>query len=110
MSEIVYNVTVNVSDEVHDEWVAWMQEVHIPEVLATGIFTSAQFLRVHAFEQGGKTYATAYTAQSMERYERYLREFAPQLRAKSEAAFGDHVHSFRTMLEVLASYTTRVTT
>lgn len=107
MSEIVYNVTVNVSDEIHDEWVDWMRDVHIPEVLGTGMFVSARFMRVHALEQGGKTYATAYTAESMERYERYLKEFSPALRAKTEAAFGDHVHAFRTMLEVLASYETR---
>ncbi len=107
MTEVLYNVTVNVSDEVHDEWVDWMRDVHIKEVLATGLFTSAKFLRVHAFEQGGKTYATQYTARSMEDYERYLRENAPVLSAKTQAAFGDHVHSFRTLLEVLNTFEVR---
>lgn len=104
MSEIVYNVTVNVSDEVHEEWVRWMQEVHIAEVLATGFFTSARLMRVHAFEQGGKTYAVQYVSDSMESYERYQRESAPTLQAQAQAAFGDHLHAFRTVLEVISHH------
>jgi hypothetical protein len=38
MSEVLYNVTVNVSDEVLSEWLQWMESTHIPEVLATGFF------------------------------------------------------------------------
>jgi hypothetical protein len=65
------------------------------------MFISATLLRVHAFEQGGKTYAVQYVCKDMDAYERYLREFAPTLRAKTESRFGDQVHAFRTMLEVL---------
>jgi hypothetical protein len=32
---IVYNVTVNIDGAVEQEWLKWMKEVHIPEVLAT---------------------------------------------------------------------------
>ncbi|MEO8448027.1 MAG: DUF4286 family protein, partial [bacterium] len=27
---ILYNVTVNVDDSVHDEWLEWMKTIHIP--------------------------------------------------------------------------------
>jgi hypothetical protein len=37
---LLYNVTVNVELGVHAEWLAWMKAVHIPEVMATGIFKS----------------------------------------------------------------------
>lgn len=104
MSDFIYNVTVNVSDEVHDAWVDWMRAVHIPDVLKTGLFTSAKFLRVHAFEQGGKTYAVQYLCDSQEKYERYQKEFAPELQNRSQTAFGDHVHAFRTLLEVISSH------
>lgn len=107
MSEILYNVTVNVSDEVHDEWVDWMRNTHIPDVLGTGCFRSAKFLRVHAFEQGGKTYAVQYLCDSMEKYERYQKEFASELQNRTQAAFGDHVHAFRTLLEVVSSHDAR---
>jgi hypothetical protein len=104
VSEIIYNVTVNVSEDIHDDWMLWMRQKHIPEVLQTGLFTRASLMRIHAFEQGGLTYAIQYVADSMDKYERYLKEFAPSFRAKTESLFGDQVHSFRTMLEVLATF------
>ena len=32
----IYNVTTNIDESVHDEWLHWMKEIHIPDVLATG--------------------------------------------------------------------------
>jgi hypothetical protein len=104
MSEVIYNVTINVSEEVHDKWIDWMCHEHIPEVLKTKMFAHATFLRVHAFEQGGRTYAVQYAAASMDDLDRYLKEFAPGLRAKTESIFGDQVHPFRTTLEVLQRF------
>jgi len=35
---IIYNVTVSVDNEVHEMWLAWMRNTHLPEVMATGYF------------------------------------------------------------------------
>ena len=35
---IIYNVTVNVEAEIHNDWISWMKEVHIPDVMNTGYF------------------------------------------------------------------------
>jgi hypothetical protein len=43
---IIYNVTTNIQESVHDQWLTWMQEKHIPDVLSTGKFTSARMVRV----------------------------------------------------------------
>jgi hypothetical protein len=37
---IVYNVTINLDHDIHDEWVKWMKEKHLHDVMATGMFTS----------------------------------------------------------------------
>jgi hypothetical protein len=42
---IIYNVTTNIHESVHDQWMIWMQHKHIPEVLATGKFTAARLVR-----------------------------------------------------------------
>jgi hypothetical protein len=104
MSEIIYNVTVNVSEDSSDAWLLWMKETHIPEVLGTGLFRRATLMRVHAFEQGGFTYAVQFVAGSMADYERYLKQYAPLMRTKTEALYGQEVQSFRTMLEVLSNF------
>ena len=35
---ILYNVTINIHESVHDQWMIWMQHKHIHDVLATGKF------------------------------------------------------------------------
>ena len=104
MNKVLYNVTVSVSEDVHEEWLRWMKAAHIPDVLGTGCFESARLLRVHAFEQGGITYAVMYTAPSIDAYERYTSAHAPRLRAEHESKFNDKAVAFRTMLEVLEEF------
>lgn len=102
---IIYNVTTNIHESVHDTWILWMQETHIPEVLATGKFTTAKFVRVLVDEEmGGKTYAVQYTTDSHDKLQQYYSDDAPKLREESKRLFGDMALSFRTELEVISEY------
>ena len=49
---IIYNVTVNIDDSVHLEWLEWIKE-HIPQVLATGKFSEAKLTKVLVEEEMG---------------------------------------------------------
>ena len=98
---IIYNVTVSVDTDVHEEWLAWMKATHIPDVMATGLFLNSRLVRVLADEEGGVTYAIQYTAQDMATYERYKNEHAPRLQAETQKHYGGRFHAFRTLLEVL---------
>ena len=40
---IIYNVTCNVENEILQEWLQWMLEIHIPDVMQTGFFLEANF-------------------------------------------------------------------
>ena len=36
---IIYNITVSIIDQnIHQNWLKWMKEIHIPEVMDTGFF------------------------------------------------------------------------
>jgi hypothetical protein len=98
---IVYNVTVNIDSDVHDAWLRWMKETHIPDVMATGLFVESRMHRVLADDDGGATYAIQYTAADMDHYERYRDEHAPRLQADAQARFGGRFVAFRTLLEVV---------
>ena len=50
---ILYNVTINIHESVHDKWMNWMQEKHINDVLATGKFSSARMVKVLVEEEMG---------------------------------------------------------
>ena len=102
---IIYNVTVNIDDSVHEKWLQWMQGKHINDVLATGKFTSARLVKVLVEEDmGGQTYAVQYTTDSKDTLEKYYAEDAPRLREEGLRLFADKMLAFRTELEVMADY------
>lgn len=102
---ILYNVTINIDDSVHDQWLRWMQDKHIPEILATGKFSSARLVRVLVEEEmGGTTYATQYATDSKATLDRYYEEDAPRLRQEGQLLFADKMMVFRTELEVISEF------
>ncbi len=98
----IYNVTTNIEESAHEEWLQWMKETHIPEVLATGKFLSAKMCRVLVEEEmGGFTYSVQYTTTDKETLQKYAVEDAPRLRQKALERFGGNSVSFRTEMEVV---------
>ncbi|MCC7378160.1 MAG: DUF4286 family protein, partial [Chitinophagaceae bacterium] len=43
---IIYNVTIKVHDSIKTEWLQWLKEEHIPDVINTGCFTHAVIMRL----------------------------------------------------------------
>jgi uncharacterized protein DUF4286 len=102
---IIYNVTTNIDDSVHDQWLTWMEQKHIPEIMATGKFTSARLVKVLIVEEmGGTTYSVQFTTDSKATLERYYTDDAPKLRDESLQLFGDKMIAFRTELELISEY------
>ena len=102
---ILYNVTINIQESVHDQWMHWMQQKHINDVLATGKFSSARLVKVLVEEEmGGITYAIQYTTDSMETLQKYYNEDAPRLREEGIKLFGDKMLAFRTELQLVAEF------
>lgn len=101
----IYNVTTNIQESVHDEWLRWMKETHIPDVLATGKFISAKMCRVLVEEDmGGITYSVQFTANNMAALQKYYAEDAPSLREDALRLFPGKFVSFRTELEIVSEH------
>ncbi len=101
---IIYNVTINVDDSIHYDWLFWIKE-HIREVLDTGKFHSAKMTKILVEEEmDGTNYSIQYTAKSKESLQEYYNEDAPKLRDKSIAKFGSKMLSFRTELQIIEEF------
>lgn len=101
---IIYNVTINIDNSVHKEWLTWIKE-HIPQVLATGKFIDAKLTKVLVEEEmGGTTYSVQYKAYSREALDAYYAEDADRLRGDGLKKFADKMLAFRTELEVIDEY------
>jgi len=102
---IIYNVTINIDESVHDEWLQWMQTKHIKDVLNTGCFTSARLVKVLVDEDmGGITYSAQYFAPSKEALADYKVNHAPLLRNEGMERFADKMLTFRTDLEIISEH------
>ncbi|MFD0796218.1 DUF4286 family protein [Maribacter chungangensis] len=99
---LIYNVTTNIEESAEKEWLHWMKEKHIPDVLDTGKFLSAKMTKVLVEEDmGGITYSVQFTAANKEMLQKYYDEDAPRLRKETNTLFAGRFVAFRTELEVV---------
>lgn len=102
MSKLVYNVTVKTELAIAPDWLEWLQQEHIPDMIKTGCFTHATVLRLlEVDETEGPTYAVQYHAESQSLYNRYIREFADNLRQKGYERWGNRFIAFRSVMQVM---------
>lgn len=101
----IYNITVNIDESVHDEWLNWMQTKHIPQVLATGKFTKALMSQVLVKEEmGGVTYSIQYICASAKLLQKYYEEDAEKLREESFKLFANKFGAFRTEMKIVKEF------
>jgi hypothetical protein len=98
---IIYNVTVNVENEIKEEWLHWMKAFHIPEVMNTGHFIENKICKVLVDEEQGTTFSIQYTAKNMEELKAYQKNHASRLQKEHTDKYGSKCVAFRTLLEVL---------
>ncbi len=97
----IYNITINIEKSIEEDWLKWMQEKHIPEMLNTGKFFEAKMCQVMVEEDQGVTYSVQYTTDSKETLEKYYQENAAQLRQEGLVLFKEKFVAFRTELKVI---------
>jgi len=97
---MIYNVTTHVNHAIAAEWFAWLQAVHIPDMMKTTCFTKYNILRLlEVDESEGLTYAVQYHAESKADYNRYIAIYAGGLREKSSVKWGNRCSSFRSVMQ-----------
>lgn len=98
--KIIYNVTINIDHEVHDEWITWMKSKHIPDVIDTGFFIEARLSKIMAEESGGLSYSIQYLCENSEKLETYQKDHAPRLQNEHNLKYQGKFAAFRTLLKL----------
>jgi hypothetical protein len=101
---ILYNVTIKIDPSIELEWLKWMKETHVLDVMRTGLFTSYRISLLDAVDEDETEpcYVFQYTCNNRECLDNYLTNYAPKLRDDVIKIFGDKFFAFRTTMEVLA--------
>ena len=94
--------SAKVDPQIEKEWIDWQKNVHIPEVMATRLFTGYKFFRLlEQDESEGITYVIQYFSSSVDHYRKYHEEFAESLNEKALAKWGDRFISFHTVMKIV---------
>jgi hypothetical protein len=100
----IYNVTITLEAEIEAQWLDWMQQEHIPQMINTGKFLGALMTKVITDQDlGGPTYSVQYRCTSKAILQSYYREDAENMRAQS-APFAGKFIAFRTELDVIQEF------
>lgn len=101
---VLYNVTVKVNHAVEKDWLAYMQDKHIPDVLATEHFTGYRLCRLlDQPTEDDPTYIIQYECVSLHKLNHYQLHNAPALREEMNQKFKDMFVSFRTAMEIVSA-------
>jgi hypothetical protein len=99
---IIYNVTLKVEKQVSGEWITWMKTEHMPDLMATGLFTDCRLSRLlEQDETDGFTFTAQYICNSLAEYNTYIDEYATEMRDKALKLFAGKFVAFRTIMEVI---------
>jgi hypothetical protein len=97
---LLYNVTVGVDKDAEEEWLQYMREKHIRDVLNTGLFVESKMYKVlHDVDEGTISYSIQYFAKSIEDVQQYLEVFAPALIEEHRKRFQNRHVAFMTLLD-----------
>ena len=101
-SAIIYNVTVKVEQNSADEWLQWILNLHIPDIMQTKCFTGYKVVRLLDVDDSeGPTYAIQYFADSKAHYNRYVELHATAMIQKTFEKWGDRFIAFGSVMEVV---------
>lgn len=99
---LLYNVTVTIDLDIHENWVQWMRGHHIPDVMSTGMFLSYRMCRLIGHDHAdAEIYTMQYLVKDMTHLARYQEEFAPELQRQHSERFAGKYAAFRTVMEVI---------
>lgn len=99
----LYNVTVKIEPVIEHQWLKWMKEVHVPDVMNCGLFDSYRICKLDVIDEADNepTYVFQYTCSSRAKLDEYFANHAPRLRDDVFNKFGNQFFAFRTTMEVI---------
>ncbi|MBK9733637.1 MAG: DUF4286 family protein [Saprospiraceae bacterium] len=100
--KILYNITIKIESPLQEEWLTWMKNIHIPDVMATGYFEWYKITKILGDDdEYGLGFAIQYVAFDMESFNRYQTNDAKRLQQDHSDRYQGKYVAFRTLMEIV---------
>lgn len=98
----IYNVTTQVKEYIQVEWLEWMRNDFIPDMIATELFSYYRIVKILDIDESdGPTYAIQYFTDSRAKYDQFVQLYSNKLSQKAIEKWKDKIFSFRSLMEVI---------
>ena len=98
---ILFNITIILDNEIHNEWLHWMKTRQIPDIMNTGCFVSNRLLHVLDSPNEGVTYCVQYISDSLEKLNEFKQKHEQSIQAKLPEQFNNKLVLFSTVMEFI---------
>jgi len=99
---IIYNITTKVHHSIAAEWLQWVINIHVKDVMESECFSEYKIVKLLEVDEiEGPTFAVQFFAESKGLYNRYIEKFAGEMRKRSFDKWGDKFISIRTVMQIV---------
>ena len=98
---ILFNITIILDNEIHNEWLHWMKTRQIPDIMNTGCFVSNRLLHVLDSPNEGVTYCVQYISDSLEKLNEFKQKHDHSIQAKLPEQFNNKLVLFSSVMEFI---------
>lgn len=99
---LIFNITFLVSDKVHNSWLQWVRDEHIPFMLDSTYFSHPQVARVVTSDkEDGTSFSVQFRIKDMRKLKQWNQEYSAAFQSSCSQNFGTEVLFFTTVLEMI---------
>lgn len=99
----IYEVSIRIKKSIEEDWLGWMKEVHMKEVVSSGYFTQYELFKVIIPNAASDevNYQIHYRFEKIEDYYEYAEKISPDLQRKHAEKFKENFSASRSILSLV---------
>lgn len=100
---VLYNRTVVVDNDIKQEWLRWVKQFHIQDMLNTGLFEKGRVFQLVTGNQpeGNTTFTVQLITSSMEHVELFRQRYEQAFEDEQSRKYGEKCLNFTSILEAV---------
>lgn len=96
----VYNLTIKIDNKLLDEWLPWIINEFVPQVMCTNLFIENNvFELLEPGDDESSTFVLQFKTGLKENYNNYIMKHSKTLNEKASLKWGNHFITFGTLMQ-----------
>ncbi len=100
---IIYSITFAIEDSIEKEWLEYMKEQYIQEVMEIGLFNDYRFSKTHPVSDVDTAFNIQFRCESLTHLELFEKQHAPSIDEKLVEKYKGKFGTFRMVMEEIIS-------